>query len=74
MVYIDLNKDFVTEMNAGSGYESMILQSIGNTFGKYYNSQKVILTIDNNPYESGHIVMKKGEYIKVKYDDAVEIK
>lgn len=74
MVYIDLNKDFVTEMNAGSGYESMILQSIANTFGKYYNSEKVILTIDNNPYESGHIVMKKGEYIKVKYDDAVEIK
>lgn len=74
MVYIDLNKDFVTEMNAGSGYESMILQSIANTFGKYYNSEKVILTIDDNTYESGHIVMGKWEYIKVKYDGAIEIK
>ena len=74
MVYIDLNKDFVRSMNAGSGYESMILQSIANTFGKYYNSEKIILTIDNNLYESGHIVMEKGQYIEVKYDDAIEIK
>jgi hypothetical protein len=33
MVYIDLNRSFVTEMNAGSGYESLILQSVANTFG-----------------------------------------
>lgn len=73
-VYIDLNSAFITEMNAGAGYESMILQSIANTFGKYYNSQKVILTIDNKPYESGHIVMKKGESINVNYQDAIEVK
>lgn len=74
MVYIDLNKAFITDMNAGSGYESMILQSIANTFGKYYNSEKVILTVDNNLYESGHIIMEKGQYIKVNYNDAIEIK
>lgn len=74
MVYIDLNKAFITDMNAGSGYESMILQSIANTFGKYYNSEKVILTVDNNLYESGHIIMEKGQYIKVNYKDAIEIK
>ncbi|GIM29126.1 hypothetical protein CPJCM30710_17920 [Clostridium polyendosporum] len=73
-VYIDLNSAFLTEMNAGSGYESMILQSIANTFGKYYNSQKVILTIDNKLYESGHIAMKKGESIDVRYQDAIEVK
>lgn len=66
MVYIDLNKAFITEMNAGTRYEAMILQSIANTFGKYYNSEKVILTIDKKLYESGHIAMKKGEYIKVQ--------
>lgn len=66
IVYIDLNKAFLTEMNAGTRYESMILQSIANTFGRYYNSEKVILTIDNKLYESGHIAMKKGEYIKVQ--------
>lgn len=74
IVYIDLNKDFASEMNAGSGYESMILQSIANTFGKYYNSEKIILTIDNNLYASGHIIMEKGEYIEVKYNDDIEIK
>lgn len=73
-VYIDLNSAFLNDMNSGSGYEQMILKSIANTFGKYYNSQKVILTIDNKVYQSGHIVMKKGEYIKVKYEDAIDIK
>lgn len=73
-VYIDLNSAFLNEMNAGSGYEQMILNSIANTFGKYYGSQKVILTIDNKPYQSGHIIMKKGEYIKVNYQDAIEVK
>ncbi len=67
MVYIDLNKAFLTQMNAGAEYESMILQSIANTFGKYYGADKAILTIENQLYESGHIAMKKGEYIKAQY-------
>lgn len=71
MVYIDLNGAFLTEMNAGAGYESMILQCIGNTFGKYYNADKVILTIDNKLYESGHIVMQKGEFIVVNLNDVI---
>lgn len=74
MVYIDLNQAFITEMNTGALGETLILQSIANTFGRYYNSEKVILTIDNKLYESGHVVMKKGEYLKVKYDKALEIK
>jgi len=67
MVYIDLNKAFTTEMNAGALYEEMILQSIANTFGEYYNAEKVILTIDGKLYESGHIAFKKGQYLKVKH-------
>ena len=66
MVYLDLSGDFITEMNAGAGYESMLLQCIANTFGNYYNVQKVILTIDNEPYSSGHIFLEKGEYLEVK--------
>ena len=73
-VYIDLNQAFLTEMNAGSGYESMLLQSIVNTVGQYYQAEKVYLTIDNKLYESGHILMKKGEFFKVDLEDAVEIK
>ena len=70
MVYIDLNRAFVTEMNAGSGFESLILQSVANTFGVYYGVQRVYLTIDNKLYESGHIALKKGQYLKVKLDEA----
>ena len=73
-VYIDLNKDFITNMNAGGLYEQMILQSIANTFGQYYQSEKVYLTIDNNAYESGHISMEKGEFLTVNVQDAVEVK
>lgn len=65
MVYIDLNRAFVTEMNAGSGFESLILQSVANTFGVYYGVERVYLTIDNKLYESGHIALKKGQYLKV---------
>lgn len=74
MVYIDLNQAFLTEMNAGSGYEAMILQCIANTFGNYYNAEKMILTIDNKLYESGHIAMQKGQYLKVNNDNTVAVK
>jgi hypothetical protein len=73
-VYIDLNQAFVAEMNAGSGYEAMILQSVVNTVGQYYQAEKVYLTIDNKPYQSGHIQMGKGEYFKVQTQNSVEIK
>jgi len=74
MVYIDFSKSFLTEMNAGSGYESMLLQCITNTLGNYYNADKVYITIENAPYSSGHIEMKKGEYFKVNYDNSAELK
>lgn len=72
-VYIDLNSEFVTNMNAGAMYEQMILQSIVNTFGTYYNAEKVYLTIDNALYESGHIQLEKGEFLTVNVQDAVQM-
>lgn len=74
MVYIDLSSKFLSEMSAGAGYESMMLDSIAATFGRYYNSQRVILTIDGNLYESGHIALQKGEYLEANYEDAIELK
>ena len=68
MVYIDLNKAFQREMNAGAAIESMILQSVTNTFGHYYGASRVLLTVDGSPYESGHISLQPGEYLTV--DDA----
>ena len=74
-MYIDLNQAFLTEMMQDRDMEAMILQSIANTFGQYYNAQKVYLTIDNKLYESGHISMKKGEFFQVEpIEDSIEIK
>lgn len=65
IVYIDLNQAFITEINKQKQYEKLILQSIVNTFGGYYNTEKVIPTIDNKTYKSANLSMKKGEYLKV---------
>ena len=70
---IDLNQAFLTEMNAGAQYETLILQSIANTVGAFYQTDRVLLTIDQKPYTSGHIALKEGETLEVKLEDAVEI-
>lgn len=74
MVYIDFTKELVSEMNAGSGYESMILQCIANTFGKYYGINKVYITVEGDPYKSGHIEMKKGQPFIVDFKNSIELK
>ncbi|KRQ87152.1 Sporulation and spore germination [Caloramator mitchellensis] len=73
-VYIDLSKEFISDMNAGSSLESMILQSLVNTLGSYYSVEKVFISLDGKPYESGHIAIKEGEFFKVDYKNTVEIK
>lgn len=72
MAYVDISKDFINEMNAGSGVEAMILQSLANTVGDYFGVSKVMLTIENEPYESGHILLEKFEPIEVNYDGIVD--
>ncbi|MDD3415728.1 MAG: GerMN domain-containing protein [Lachnospiraceae bacterium] len=64
IAYIDLSKEFITDMNVGSGYESAILQAIVNTVGRYYGVQEVFLTVEQKPYESGHLLFKKGQTMK----------
>lgn len=69
-VYVDLSQDFIREMNAGAYYETMLLKSLALTFGDYYNqASRVYLSIDGEDYESGHILMEKGEYMEVDYDN-----
>lgn len=73
-VYVDFTKELISEMNAGSGYESMILQSIVNTLGGYYGVEQVYLTVEGEPYSSGHVAMNKGEFFKVNLNNSVELK
>ncbi len=74
MVYIDFTQELISEMNAGSGFEDMILHCIVNTFGSYYGVDKVYLTVEGNPYSSGHFMFKKGETLTVNLNNSVELK
>jgi spore germination protein GerM len=74
VVYVDFTKELLSEMNAGSGYEGMILQSITNTLGVYYGVDKVYITVEGDPYASGHYAMKKGEFFKVDVKNSVELR
>jgi len=65
IVTVDFSSELVSEMNAGTSYEVMILDSIANTFGDYFQKNKVIITLEGKPYSSGHILMREGEYITV---------
>jgi hypothetical protein len=71
IVYVDFSPELVNEMNAGAGYELLILQGLTNTFGMYYGAGEVYLTIDGKPYESGHVLMKQGETMKVNMDNVI---
>lgn len=67
MVYLDFSKEFTEDMKVGAGYEGQILQCITNTVGDYYMVKKVYITVEGEPYSSGHILMKKGEAFIVDY-------
>jgi len=69
---VDFTSDLVNEMNAGAGLELMILKSITNTIGEYYQKDKVAITLDGKLYESGHILLKSGEYFRVDTEGITE--
>lgn len=73
IVELDLSSEFVTEMSAGAGYEMMLLQSLANTFCRYYDAEALLLTIDGETYTSGHIDLDPGETIKADYKGNIEI-
>lgn len=62
--YVDMSKDY-PYMNYGGGGEWLALQSLVNTIGHYYDVDEVVLTVDGEPYASGHILLEAGEGIKV---------
>lgn len=68
ILHVDFSREFVTEMNAGAGYELLILQSVTNTLGTYFGTSKVLITLEGKPYESGHVLMNEGEVFEVNMD------
>ena len=70
VVTVDLPKAFITGMNAGTQLEGQLLESLGDTLGYYFQTNKVAVTIDGGTYESGHFVFKKGDYLPYRPDQA----
>ena len=62
--HIDFSEEFITEMNAGGPLESMILSSVVRTIGDYFMVEEVKLTIEGEPYASGHFEFQEGEYLE----------
>lgn len=73
-ITLDFSSNFVNAQNLGSGAESSTLTAICNTFGNYFNIENVIITLEEKPYSSGHILMDEGEAFKVNLNDAIELK
>ena len=71
---LDFSSNFVDTQNLGSGSESKTLKAICNTFGKFFSIENVVITLDGQPYSSGHIAMNEGEAFKVDLNDTVELK
>ena len=73
LVFVDFTKELVSEMDAGTGYELMILQSITNTLGRYYHVDQVYITIAGEPYTSGSIIMDEGDFFTVNLENCKEL-
>lgn len=72
-IIIDFSSNFVQAQNLGSGAESSTLKAICNTFGSYFKVADVIITLDGEPYSSGHILMSEGESFKVDLANSVPL-
>ncbi|MGL5694707.1 MAG: GerMN domain-containing protein [Peptostreptococcaceae bacterium] len=67
---LNLSKEFYN-FNLGSGYESLMLNSIAKTYIENFNLDKFKILVDNEEYESGHILIEKDEYFT---KDSIEYK
>lgn len=70
---IDFSANLVTEMNLGASFEAAVLRCITNSVGHAYDFRKVIITVDGQPYASGHFDMAPGEAFTVDYKNMVRL-
>lgn len=60
---LDVSSDF-TKSNLGSDAETLMLDSVARTYTKNMNVEQIKITVDGSNYESGHIVLEEGDYLK----------
>ncbi|SHJ34860.1 GerMN domain-containing protein [Parasporobacterium paucivorans] len=71
-VTVDFSSEFVSSMNAGAGLEGMILSSVADTFGYYFQTHQVSVTLEGGAYSSGHFYYEPGEFLETNWDAAME--
>lgn len=71
-VKVDFSDEFLNDMKVGTALESEILKSIINTLGKFYDTERVYISVNGRPYESGHFAMKNEEGFLVNTDEIEE--
>lgn len=58
-LHIDLNNEFLNHKDVEAMHEGMILQSITNTFGRFFSTEQVRFTVDNEDYKSTNIKLRQ---------------
>lgn len=69
---VDIRSRLVDPEKIGGGIEGNIIDALVNTLGYNYKVEKVIITLDGKPYESGHFALEKDEAFTVDYSNTVE--
>ncbi|ABB15816.1 GerMN domain-containing protein [Carboxydothermus hydrogenoformans] len=63
---LNFSRELISELNAGSAFEGLKIDSIVNTFGRAFGTEGVIINVEGKGYESGHFAFGKDEILKVK--------
>lgn len=64
LVKVNVNRQFVTQMNVGASFEAAVIKSFAKTISEFYHADGILLRVENQPYESGHLVFSADEVIK----------
>ncbi|MEN8908355.1 MAG: GerMN domain-containing protein [Clostridiales bacterium] len=59
ILQVDFSKEFIENMNLGSGYEVMMVYSIVNSLTELSNVNKVRILVDGSAFETGHVFYDK---------------
>lgn len=73
-ISIDLSSSIYNMLSrVGGSSELGLLHSIAYTYGYNYGVNKVTITVDNNPYMGGHVILEEGDHITINLDNAEHI-
>jgi hypothetical protein len=74
MVQVDITKNFIEDMNAGSSLEYLVISCLSNTLGDYYNKQLFNITVEGNIYSSGHMQIDATDYFQITKNNILPYK